>query len=268
MLPCFCQTFSPHTALSKVRPLPQAGLLGLEVLGCWGHGVILPALGYAVGCPWRADLPTAADSWPSQQGRSEPEEMNDCPWLPAAPASRGPLHPRDSKSAFLIRLHCSLSDKAIAALRSRPQQRSTAAVGLDELCIELLAACNFSLVLQVNFAKEAAHGWFRRFLIFEAALEDLSFLLTLLACIPLRGLEFWELKFRSKSFLYRQVRRMVGALVAVGQGKLTPHQIKELLELRDARALPPHAMAPPAGLFLKCVEYNEADLHTTRAPGE
>lgn len=55
-----------------------------------------------------------------------------------------------------------------------------------------------------------------------------------------------------------QVRRMVGALVAVGQGKLTPHQIKELLELRDARALPPHAMAPPAGLFLKCVEYDEA----------
>lgn len=55
-----------------------------------------------------------------------------------------------------------------------------------------------------------------------------------------------------------QVRRMVGALVAVGQGKLTPRQIKELLELRDARALPPHAMAPPAGLFLKCVEYDEA----------
>lgn len=216
MLPCFCQSFSPHTALSKVRPLPwAAGLLGLEVLGCRGHGVILPALGYAVGCPWRADLPTAADSWPSQQGRSKPEEMNDCPWLPAAPASRGPLHPRDSKSAFLIRLHCSLSDKgfcllyfslllllpyrtmiyffpisAIAALRSRPQQRSTAAVGLDELCIELLAACNFSLVLQVNFAKEAAHGWFRRFLIFEAALEDLSFLLTLLACIPLRFVLF------------------------------------------------------------------------------
>nr|XP_013050231.2 tRNA pseudouridine synthase-like 1 isoform X2 [Anser cygnoides] len=83
-----------------------------------------------------------------------------------------------------------------------------------------------------------------------------------------RGLEFWELKFRSKSFLYRQVRRMVGALVAVGQGKLTPHHIKELLEVKDARAFPPHAMAPPSGLFLKSVEYDEADLHTTRAPGE
>ncbi|XP_061306222.1 tRNA pseudouridine synthase-like 1 isoform X6 [Pezoporus flaviventris] len=82
------------------------------------------------------------------------------------------------------------------------------------------------------------------------------------------GLEFWELKFRSRSFLYRQVRRMVGALVAVGQGKLTPHRIKELLELKDSRAFPPNAMAPPSGLFLKSVEYSEADLDTTAAPGE
>ncbi|XP_075376298.1 tRNA pseudouridine synthase-like 1 isoform X5 [Mycteria americana] len=83
-----------------------------------------------------------------------------------------------------------------------------------------------------------------------------------------RRLEFWELKFRSRSFLYRQVRRMVGALVAVGQGKLTPHHIKELLEIKDSRAFPPNAMAPPSGLFLKSVEYNEADLDTTVAPGE
>ncbi|NWZ58969.1 PUSL1 protein, partial [Haliaeetus albicilla] len=70
-----------------------------------------------------------------------------------------------------------------------------------------------------------------------------------------RGLEFWELKFRSRSFVYRQVRRMVGALVAVGQGKLTPLHIKKLLEIKDARAFPPNAMAPPSGLFLKSVEY-------------
>uniref|UniRef100_A0A669R145 tRNA pseudouridine synthase n=1 Tax=Phasianus colchicus TaxID=9054 RepID=A0A669R145_PHACC len=73
-----------------------------------------------------------------------------------------------------------------------------------------------------------------------------------------RGLQFWELKFKSRSFLYRQVRRMVGALVAVGQGKLAPHHIKELLEMKDARALPSFAMAPSSGLFLKSVEYNEA----------
>ncbi|NXW61856.1 PUSL1 protein, partial [Eurystomus gularis] len=70
-----------------------------------------------------------------------------------------------------------------------------------------------------------------------------------------RGLEFLELTFRSRSFLYRQVRRMVGTLVAVGQGKLMPHHVKELLEMKDARALPPNTMAPPSGLFLKSVEY-------------
>ncbi|NXU49349.1 PUSL1 protein, partial [Turnix velox] len=70
-----------------------------------------------------------------------------------------------------------------------------------------------------------------------------------------RGLEFWELKFRSRSFLYRQVRRMVGALVAVGQRKLAPHHIKELLEMKHSQAFPPNAMAPPTGLFLKMVEY-------------
>ncbi|NXF09215.1 PUSL1 protein, partial [Smithornis capensis] len=70
-----------------------------------------------------------------------------------------------------------------------------------------------------------------------------------------RGLEFWEVKFRGRSFLYRQVRRMVGALVAVGQGKLAPRHIKELLEIKDTLAFPANAMAPPSGLFLKSVEY-------------
>nr|XP_030145435.3 tRNA pseudouridine synthase-like 1 isoform X1 [Taeniopygia guttata]XP_041576346.1 tRNA pseudouridine synthase-like 1 isoform X1 [Taeniopygia guttata] len=74
------------------------------------------------------------------------------------------------------------------------------------------------------------------------------------------GLEFWEVKVKSRSFLYRQVRRMVGALVAVGQGRLAPAQLRELLELRDPRAFPPHAMAPAAGLFLQRVEYSPEDL--------
>ncbi|NWJ04005.1 PUSL1 protein, partial [Crypturellus undulatus] len=52
-----------------------------------------------------------------------------------------------------------------------------------------------------------------------------------------------------------QVRRMAGALVAVGQGKLSPRHIKELLEKKDSLAFPPHAMAPPSGLFLKSVAY-------------
>ncbi|XP_057895365.1 tRNA pseudouridine synthase-like 1 isoform X1 [Melospiza georgiana] len=83
-----------------------------------------------------------------------------------------------------------------------------------------------------------------------------------------RGLEFWEVKVKSKSFLYRQVRRMVGALVAVGQGRLAPGQLQQLLELRDPRALPPHATAPPEGLFLHSVEYSPTDLAPPSAPAE
>ncbi|XP_067826193.1 tRNA pseudouridine synthase-like 1 [Heptranchias perlo] len=73
-------------------------------------------------------------------------------------------------------------------------------------------------------------------------------------------LEFWELTFRSRSFLYKQVRRMTGALVAVGQGRLMPRQIADLLEIRDSRAYPQNIIAPPGGLFLKNVEYDEKDL--------
>ncbi|XP_014465587.2 tRNA pseudouridine synthase-like 1 isoform X2 [Alligator mississippiensis] len=83
-----------------------------------------------------------------------------------------------------------------------------------------------------------------------------------------RQLQFWELEFRSRSFLYKQVRRMVGALVAVGIGKLKPYHIKELLEVRDSLAYPQNTIAPAAGLFLKSVEYDDADLQAASAAGE
>ncbi|XP_067873400.1 tRNA pseudouridine synthase-like 1 isoform X2 [Heterodontus francisci] len=81
-------------------------------------------------------------------------------------------------------------------------------------------------------------------------------------CWPVTNghLEFWELTFRSRSFLYKQVRRMTGALVAVGQGKLLPQHIADLLEIRDSRAYPQNIIAPPDGLFLKNVEYDTKDL--------
>ncbi|XP_063001138.1 tRNA pseudouridine synthase-like 1 [Elgaria multicarinata webbii] len=75
-------------------------------------------------------------------------------------------------------------------------------------------------------------------------------------------LRFWELEFMSRSFLYKQVRRMAGVLVAVGQNRLEPHHVQELLEIRDLMAYPQNTIAPADGLFLKDVEYYEADLET------
>uniref|UniRef100_A0AAV2M4V2 tRNA pseudouridine synthase n=1 Tax=Knipowitschia caucasica TaxID=637954 RepID=A0AAV2M4V2_KNICA len=75
-----------------------------------------------------------------------------------------------------------------------------------------------------------------------------------------RHIPFCELKFKSKSFLYKQVRRMVGALVAVGTGRLSPLDLERVKEARDSRAFPQGLAAPPQGLFLTHVEYRDADL--------
>ncbi|XP_061456511.1 tRNA pseudouridine synthase-like 1 isoform X2 [Rhineura floridana] len=75
-------------------------------------------------------------------------------------------------------------------------------------------------------------------------------------------LRFWELEFTGPSFLYKQVRRMAGVLVAVGQNRLQPRHVEELLQTRDLMAYPQNTIAPPDGLFLKEVEYCEADLET------
>ncbi|MFH1985947.1 MAG: tRNA pseudouridine(38-40) synthase TruA [Pseudomonadota bacterium] len=54
-------------------------------------------------------------------------------------------------------------------------------------------------------------------------------------------------------FLRFMVRNLVGALTAVGQGKLAPEAIEALLAGEDRRQAPP--TAPPHGLFLVKVDY-------------
>ncbi|XP_056399334.1 tRNA pseudouridine synthase-like 1 [Hyla sarda] len=88
------------------------------------------------------------------------------------------------------------------------------------------------------------------------------------------NLQFWEFTFKSKSFAYNQVRRMTSALVAVGLGHLTPQDIKLHLEERRRPVFPRTIIAPPSGLFLKEVKYDEEDMksYTTesrrRSPGD
>jgi tRNA pseudouridine38-40 synthase len=54
-------------------------------------------------------------------------------------------------------------------------------------------------------------------------------------------------------FLYKMVRSLVGVLVSVGEGKLTPAEVREILRSRQRteRVL----TAPPHGLFLAKVFY-------------
>lgn len=59
--------------------------------------------------------------------------------------------------------------------------------------------------------------------------------------------------FEADGFLYKMVRSLTGALVAAGEGKLSPERVAELLEggVRSAEV----QTAPPQGLFLVKVLY-------------
>lgn len=59
--------------------------------------------------------------------------------------------------------------------------------------------------------------------------------------------------FEADGFLYKMVRSLVGALVNVGLGKLTPAEVAALLE--SGRRTPQVQTAPPQGLFLHKVHY-------------
>lgn len=62
-----------------------------------------------------------------------------------------------------------------------------------------------------------------------------------------------RIEAEADGFLYKMVRSLVGALVAVGEGKLPVEQVRALLEGRDRPAVV--FTAPPQGLFLERVQY-------------
>lgn len=61
---------------------------------------------------------------------------------------------------------------------------------------------------------------------------------------------------------------MTGALVAVGQGRLSVPQLREILEARDSLAYPQGLAAPAHGLFLTRVDYRETDLQLSPQTSE
>lgn len=64
---------------------------------------------------------------------------------------------------------------------------------------------------------------------------------------------YFVFEFSANAFLYHQVRNMIGALIYVGKGKLTPDAFKELLMSRERRLAPPTFQ--PDGLYLSGVDY-------------
>jgi len=67
-----------------------------------------------------------------------------------------------------------------------------------------------------------------------------------------------EISARANAFLHQMVRTLVGTLVRVGDGKLDPEDVGEILEAMDrGRAA---QMAPSHGLTLERVTYGRRQV--------
>ena len=63
----------------------------------------------------------------------------------------------------------------------------------------------------------------------------------------------WVFRFQADGFLKQMVRNLMGLLVEVGRGGMSPEEARAVLESRDRRLAP--ATAPPQGLTLEEVVY-------------
>lgn len=65
--------------------------------------------------------------------------------------------------------------------------------------------------------------------------------------------DFIRLSIEADAFLRHMVRNIVGTLVEVGKGKISPERLREILEAKDRRLSGP--TAPANGLFLESIIY-------------
>ncbi|KAM7251656.1 hypothetical protein ACFE04_023539 [Oxalis oulophora] len=69
-----------------------------------------------------------------------------------------------------------------------------------------------------------------------------------------QGHRCFVVKARSRSFLYHQIRLLVGVLKSVGTGKITVSDVERILNAKTVTAAEP--MAPASGLYLGYVRYD------------
>lgn len=66
----------------------------------------------------------------------------------------------------------------------------------------------------------------------------------------------FEIRITANGFLHNMARLIVGTLVEVGTGRLAPREVQTILGARKRSLAGP--LAPPQGLYLERVEYNDA----------
>ncbi|XP_057374519.1 tRNA pseudouridine synthase-like 1 [Daphnia carinata] len=68
------------------------------------------------------------------------------------------------------------------------------------------------------------------------------------------NIEFYDFHVKARSFMYKQVRRMVSVVLALAQGRMDLDQVRQLFE-QPGEWNPRAITAPPYGLYLLNVDY-------------
>uniref|UniRef100_A0A1B0FA01 tRNA pseudouridine synthase n=1 Tax=Glossina morsitans morsitans TaxID=37546 RepID=A0A1B0FA01_GLOMM len=72
---------------------------------------------------------------------------------------------------------------------------------------------------------------------------------------------YWDIEIKGKSFLYKQVRRMIGSLVAVATNRITVKCLYEMVTIPAKHNWNHRVLLSPAfGLYLSRVHYNVKDM--------
>ncbi len=117
----------------------------------------------------------------------------------------------------------------------------------EKLDLEAMKACLPLFVGQKDFAS------FRKMGSDIKTTVRTVFRAELKRAVGIAGMLRFEISARG--FLRYMVRNIVGALVEVGRGKLSPEELAAIFEAKDRSLAPPPA--PPQGLFLKEVVYDQ-----------
>lgn len=73
--------------------------------------------------------------------------------------------------------------------------------------------------------------------------------------------DYWNIIFNAQSFLYRQIRRMIGTLIAAARGRITHRDLYEMLTIPSQKSLCKRInVAPADGLYLTNIEFREISL--------
>ncbi len=119
-------------------------------------------------------------------------------------------------------------------------------------CVEMFRPLDFAAMAAAAAVLRGQHD-FRAFTALNGTERENTVRTVSRLDITRRGRRL-QITAEAEGFLYKMVRSLVGALLAVGEGRLTPQRVQEILDAKERTALV--KTAPPQGLFLDRVFYS------------